>query len=129
MSYPDPSMGGPPMDQMDQGAPPMGPPGMAPPMAPNLLPFASTQPAGIAPLLAPLLQQQQMDQDALKKQQLEAVMALVMQQMQEMPNPAAEAAQVEPSQPLDGMPSDPGSDLAGGGGGGDPMADQMAGGY
>src|SRR3954469_14110610 len=96
MSYPDPAnaMGGPPM-----GGPPMAPP-MGGPLPPNLLPFASTQPAGVQELAGPLLAQQQMDMEALKKQQLEAVMAVVMQQMQQMPNPAAEAAQVEPSAPM-----------------------------
>lgn len=71
-------------------------------MPPNLLPFASTQPGGIQALIAPLLQQQEADLEALKQQQLEAVMGVVMQAMQEMPNPAAEAAQTEPSAPMDG---------------------------
>lgn len=96
------------------GAPPMGPPGMGgPPMGgggglpPNLLPFASTQPGGITQLAAPLLAQQQMDREALQKQQLEAVMAVVMQQMQQMPNPAAEAAQTEPGPPISSSPGAP----------------------
>lgn len=85
---------------MGMGAPP-----------PNLLPFATTQPGGVMALAGPLLAQQQMDQEALKKQQLEALMGVVMQAMQQMPNPAAEAAQTEPSAPMDGTqgmtPTDP----------------------
>lgn len=100
MSYPDPAnaaMGAPPPDPMAaMGGPPMGPAGLPP----NLLPFASTQPGGVQSLAGPLLAQQQMDREALQKQQLEAVMAVVMQQLQQMPNPAAEAAQVEPSMPM-----------------------------
>lgn len=103
-----------PPDQMMQGGPPMppqGPPGPGAPagLPPNLLPFASTQPGGVMALAAPLLQQQQQDQDALKQQQLEALMGVVMQAMQQAPNPAAQAAQTEPSAPLDGtQPMTPG---------------------
>jgi hypothetical protein len=75
----------------------MGPSGIPP----NLLPFASTQPGGIATLAAPLLAQQAMDAEALRRQQLEAVMAVVMQHMAQMPNLAAQQAQVEPSPPMD----------------------------
>lgn len=100
-----------PPDQMMMGGPPPmgggGPSGIPP----NLLPFASTQPGGIEQLAGPLLAQQQLDMQALKRQQLEAVMAVVMQNMAQMPNPAAEAAQVEPSAPMDGAalggPPDP----------------------
>lgn len=105
MSVPaDQMMGGPPM--------PAGPagPGMPAGPPPNLLPFASTQPGGIMALAAPLLQQQNMDLEAVKQQQLEALMGVVMQAMQQMPNPAAQAAQTEPSAPLDGtqpMAGDP----------------------
>lgn len=109
MSVPADQMGGPPPPQMGGGGG-----GMLPP---NLLPFASVQPGGIEALAAPLLAQQQMDMQALKRQQLEAVMAVVMQNMAQMPNPAAEAAQVEPSAPMDGAqvggPPDP--SLMGGG--------------
>lgn len=95
-----------PPDQMMQGGPPpgppMGPPGMGAGMAPNLLPFASTQPQGVMALAGPLIAQQQQDQDQLKQQQLEALMGVVMQAMQQMPNPAAQAAQTEPSAPMDG---------------------------
>lgn len=108
MSVPAGQMGGPPPPQMGGG--PSG-------LPPNLLPFASTQPGGIEQLAAPLLAQQQMDMAALRRQQLEAVMAVVMQHMAQMPNPAAEAAQVEPSAPMDGAqiggPPDP--SLSGGG--------------
>lgn len=95
----------PPDQMMAQQGPPMGapPPGMGmggPP--PSLLPFASTQPGGIMALAGPLLQQQQMDQEALKQQQLEQLMGVVMQALQQQPNPLAEAAQTEPSAPLDG---------------------------
>lgn len=103
MSYPEPAMGAPPMGPPGMGGPPMGGGGLPP----NLLPFASTQPGGIQELAAPLLAQQQMDREALQKQQLEAVMAVVMQQMQQMPNPAAEAAQTEPSAPMSSGPGAP----------------------
>jgi hypothetical protein len=100
--------------------PPMSGPSGIPP---NLLPFASTQPGGIEQLAGPLLAQQQLDMQALKRQQLEAVMAVVMQNMAQMPNPAAEAAQVEPSAPLDGAAQGgPGAaDRSLGGGPPDPM--------
>ena len=91
-----------PPDQMMMGGPPAGPPGMGAMPPPNLLPFASTQPGGVMALAGPLLQQQALDLEAVKKQQLEALMGVVMQAMAQMPNPAAEAAQTEPSQPLDG---------------------------
>lgn len=97
-----------PADQMAPPGPPMGmPPGGMQMPPPNLLPFASTQPGGVAALAAPLLQQQQMDQEALRQQQLEALMGVVMQAIGQMPNPAAQAAQTEPSAPLDG--TQPGS--------------------
>lgn len=121
-----------PPDQMMQGGPP-GPPMGAPPPGmgmggppPSLLPFASTQPGGIAALAGPLLQQQQTDLDSFKQQQLEQLMGVVMQALQQAPNPLAQAAQTEPSAPLDGTqpadaadPSvmtagDPGSDAYGG---------------
>lgn len=96
--------------------------GMPPP---SLLPFPSTQPAGIAQLAGPLLQQQQMDRQAFEQQQLEQLMGVVMQAMQQMPNPAAQAAQTEPSAPMDGTAggeADPSVVAAGdsGGSGGPP---------
>lgn len=113
MSVPAEQMGGPPM-----GAPPMG--GGPSGIPPNLLPFASTQPGGIAALAGPLLAQQQLDMQALRRQQLEAVMAVVMQNMAQMPNPAAEAAQVEPSPPMDGAQMAPDPSMGGAGGPPDP---------
>jgi hypothetical protein len=92
---------------------------------PNLLPFASTQPGGIEALAAPLLAQQALDAEALRKQQLEAVMAVVMQHMAQMPNAAAQAAQVEPSPPMDGTMGAGPTDPSLGGTGGPP--DQGAG--
>lgn len=97
-----------PPDQMMAPPGPPGPPGMGGPplgtsmLPPNLLPFATTQPQGVTALAAPLLQQQQMDLEAFKQQQLETLMGVVMQSLQQMPNPAAEAAQTEPSAPMDG---------------------------
>ena len=108
------------------GQPPMGgPPGPGGGMAPNLLPFASTQPGGIEQLAGPLLQQQQIDLEAFKKQQLEGVMAVVMQHMAQQPNPLAQAAQTEPSPPMDGQPGSPADDLPTGA----PPASYGTGGY
>jgi hypothetical protein len=90
----DPSLGGPPPGP---GAPP---PGGAPGPAPSLLPFPTTQPGPTMQLMAPYLQQQAIDLATFKQEQAQNAMGILMQAMQEMPNPAAEAAQVTPEQPM-----------------------------
>lgn len=118
MSYmpQDPSMlGGPPP------APPgMGPPGMGAPAAPSLLPFPTTQPGPTSQLLGPLMQQQAVDLQTFKQEQAQTALGIIMQAMQEMPNPAAEAAQVTPEAPMESSQGAPPTDtlaLAGAGSG------------
>lgn len=96
----DPSQGGAPPGA---GGPPPGLAGLgAPPgAAPSLLPFPTQQPGPTAQLLAPYLQQAQTDLATFQQEQAQNLLGIVMQVMQTMPNPAAEAAQVTPEQPME----------------------------
>jgi len=102
-----PAMGLPPAAG---AAPPMPglPPGAAPPPAMMGRPqFPSLDPNYMAQLVAPVAQQMQADQDALKAQQ-QAVTGSLIDAMSAQPNPAAEAAMVEPGAPTSplGPPDD-----------------------
>jgi hypothetical protein len=62
-------------------------------------------PAGAGALaLAPLAQQQQAQLDAFKQQQAQEAMAVALQAIGSMPNPAAVAAQSEPAPPMSPAP-------------------------
>lgn len=80
-------------------AAPMLPPGAgAPPAAPMGGGFPSLDPAVMAQALAPAAQLQQADQATLKMQQQQLTGSLI-DMMNAQPNPAAEAAMVEPGAP------------------------------
>lgn len=78
---------------------PMLPPGAgAPPAAPMGPGFPSLDPAVMAQALAPAASLQQADQAALKAQQQQLTGSLI-DMMNAQPNPAAQAAMVEPGAP------------------------------
>lgn len=79
---------------------PMAPPMIpgAPPAAPAGPAFPSLDPSLLAGALAPVAQMQAADKAALQQQQ-DATVNGVLQMMQQMPNPAAEAATVEGTMP------------------------------
>lgn len=80
---------------------PAGPPGMpmgAPPMMAPAPQYPSLDPAALAQALAPVQAMRTQDEAAFQAQQ-DAAMASVLQMMRQMPNPAAQAAMVEPGAP------------------------------
>lgn len=103
------------MSMMDGMAPPAAamappapglPPGAAgPPAAPMGPGFPSLDPAVMAQALAPAAQLQAADQAALKAQQQQLTGSLI-DMMNAQPNPAAEAAMVEPGGPSSPIAAD-----------------------
>jgi hypothetical protein len=87
----------------------------APPAAPAGPQFPSLDPSLLAGALGPVAQLQAADLQALQQQQDQTVNG-VLQMMKQMPNPAAQAATVEPGGPPTSPLAEPANQSMGSGG-------------